>query len=66
MTFPTIQRKRINFLATPTSKKKRTTSIEDGKVILNDGISEMIHVSKREYAFGVDVFKVIHTNYLMK
>lgn len=53
-------------MATPTSKKKRTTSIEDGKVILNDGISEMIHVSKREYAFGVDVFKVIHTKYLMK
>lgn len=66
LTFPTIQRKRINFLATRTSKKKRTTSIEDGKVILNDGISEMIHVSKREYAFGVDVFKVIHTKYLMK
>lgn len=50
-------------MATPTSKKKRTTSIEDGKVILNDGISEMTHVSKRECAFGVDVFKVIHTNY---
>lgn len=63
LTFPTIQRKRINVLATRTSKKKRTTSIEDGKVILNDGISEMTHVSKRECAFGVDVFKVIHTNY---
>lgn len=66
LTFTTIQRKRINFLATRTSKKKRTTSIEDGKVILNDGISEMIHVPKREYAFGVYVFKVIHTNFLMK
>lgn len=47
-------------------KKKRIILIEDGKVILNDGISEMIYVLKREYVFGVDVFKVIYINYLMK
>lgn len=54
LTFPTSQRKRINFLATPTSKKKRTTSIEDGKVVLNWNDTRL----KSEYAFG----EKIHTN----
>lgn len=47
-------------------KRKRIILIEDGKVILNDGISEMIYVLKMEYVFGVYVFKVIYVNFLMK